>query len=82
MTINNETAGDRVFDNVDDALAERIVSRALENGREPERAGGRIGTGRVDADKPRRRRSASIVKIAVPVALALIALWILARRRS
>ena len=77
MAINNETAGDRVFDNVDDALAERIVSRALENGREPERAG------RVDAaDKPRRHRSASIVKIAVPVALALIALWILARRRS
>jgi len=78
MAMNNETAGERVFDNVDDALAERIVSRARENSRESERPD--VAAGRIDTDKP-RRRSVSIIKIALPAVLILIALWVLIRRR-
>lgn len=83
MAMNNETAGERVFGNVDEALAERIVSRALENSKEPESAydagAGRVDAGSIDTDKSRQRWSqagyGSIVKILIPAALVLVALW-------
>ncbi|MDR2694286.1 MAG: hypothetical protein LBB74_08770 [Chitinispirillales bacterium] len=71
-------AGERVFDDVDAALAERIISRSMENSGEPERRYD-TGTGPVDTDKA-KRRPVSIIKAAIPVALVLIALWILIRR--
>jgi len=69
--MNNERTGERVFENVDEALAERIVSRAKKNSGEPERVcdEGRRG-------KPLRRREVSIIKIAVPVVLILVVIWV------
>jgi len=43
VATDNERAGDRVFANVDKALAEKIISRSMENSREP---------GRVHTDGP------------------------------
>jgi MYXO-CTERM domain-containing protein len=37
VATDNERAGDRVFANVDKALAEKIISRSMENSRAPER---------------------------------------------
>jgi len=84
MAINNEQAGERVFGNVDEALAERIVSRAKENSKEPERsaydtAPGRVDTDRVNTDKP-KQRPGSIIKMMIPVVLILITMWFLIRR--
>jgi uncharacterized membrane protein YcjF (UPF0283 family) len=79
MEINNdqvERAGDRVFDNVDEALADRIISRSMENSREPERSVYNINT-----DKPKRRQR-SIIKILIPAVLVLIALWVYVKSKS
>jgi len=84
--MNNETAGERVFGNVDEALADRIMSRARENSKGPEPAFASKDSfddgdaGVVDTGK-RRRRSGAIVGILIPVALVLIAVWVLIRRR-
>jgi hypothetical protein len=76
--MNNEHAGERVFENVDEALAERIVSRAKENSREPESGSGRAYNAGIDRNgKP---RPVSIMKIAIPVVLILIGIWVLIRR--
>jgi hypothetical protein len=76
MTVNNEQAGERVFGNVDEALADRIISRSMENSREPGRSGYNMNT-----DRPKRRHI-SIVKILIPAALVLIALWVYVKSKS
>jgi len=75
--MNNERTGERVFGNVDEALAERIVSRAKKNSGEPESVydGGRRG-------KPLRRREVSIIKIVIPAVLILVAFWICVKSKS
>jgi len=78
--MNNEHAGERVFENVDEALAERIVSRAKENSKEPEPGCAiDIGINLNRINKP-QRRPVSIMKIVIPVALILIGIWVLIRR--
>jgi hypothetical protein len=75
MTVNNEQAGERVFGNVDEALADRIISRSMENSREPGRSG------YYDTDKPKRRHI-SIIKILIPVILILVALCVYVKSKS
>jgi hypothetical protein len=71
--MSDEIAGERVFGNVDDALADRIISRSMENSKEPEHAGSYdVGMDRVDKPK----RPTSIMKILIPAALVLIALLV------
>jgi hypothetical protein len=65
---NSEKAGERVFGNVDEVLAERIISRSKENCREHEpedvAVAGRFGGG--------KRRTGLIIKIALAATLLLI----------
>jgi hypothetical protein len=63
MTMGSERAGERVFENVDEALAEKIISRSMENSKEPE-----------DVAFPDRapRRAGLIIKIALAAILLLI----------
>ncbi len=75
ISTNNEKAGERVFENVDEALAERIVARARENGGGP----GEGSVYRLDEVDTEKRSSVSIVKIVVPVVLILIAIWVCVR---
>jgi hypothetical protein len=72
--MNDEIAGERVFGNVDDALAYRIISRSMENSREPEPTSSSydVGMDRVDKSK----RPTSIMKIVIPAVLVLIALLV------
>jgi len=76
MTINNEQAGERVFGNVDEALADRIISRSMENSREPERLSYNMNT-----DKPKRRHI-SIIKILIPAVLVLIAVCVYVKSKK
>jgi hypothetical protein len=75
--MNNEQIGEPVFGNVDEALADRIISRSMENSKEPEPSAG-LPVSRIN--KPQRRSlmsmSMSIMKIVIPAVLVLIALWV------
>ncbi|GBU20220.1 hypothetical protein R80B4_00096 [Fibrobacteres bacterium R8-0-B4] len=87
MAINNEQAGERVFGNVDEALADRIISRSMENSGEPGRSGycdigtGRVDTNRINAYKPKQYQGL-IIKTLIPAVLILIALWVYVKSKS
>ena len=70
--MSDEIAGERVFGNVDDALADRIISRSMENSKEPEPSVYDAGMDRVDKPK----RPMSIMKIVIPAVLVLIAVLV------
>jgi len=85
--MNNGRAGDRVFANVDQVLAEKIISRSKENS---ESAGApvsmvmpdvdnRIDT---DADAAGLRGSMSIAKLLVPAIVALVVFALLIFKRK
>jgi len=84
--MNNERAGDRVFADVDRALAERIVSRSKENSRETEPATGGAISPELnntiytdDATRPRRDFIPAIKIAAALTALLIVALLIFGR---
>jgi len=84
MVMNNEVAGESVFGNVDEALAERIVSRAKKNSGEPEQpmsAVDRVDTNRINVNKPKKRH-VSIIKIAILAGLMLIVLCVFVKSKS
>jgi hypothetical protein len=74
MVINDGRAGERVFENVDEALAERIIARSRENSRGPAEPDAAVVTR--DSVRYRRKRIglALIVKVAIPVLLLIAAL--------
>jgi hypothetical protein len=80
MEMNSEKPGERVFGNVDDALAERIASRARENSRGSAEPAAAVA-GRDDSGRHRRSGLTLILKVAIPVLLLIAALVVAAKTR-